>query len=171
MYYETRFTQPKLPKGTPYGGAAQPSNEIRPTKNYVRIYHRIMQNKPNFRKYEMNLIYLYTEDCKNFIPLGGKKTNPIKPNSKPIQTQLPKRSNPISKMPKLPNIPYLPAPDSSISALSAPPSLHWCCWVHCRWQPGQGRLSRLWCLFAACRLYADRTIVRRRYRSYRPNRD
>jgi len=45
--YETRLTQPKLPQGTPYGGAAQPSNEIQSTNYYVRNYQRIMQNKPN----------------------------------------------------------------------------------------------------------------------------
>ncbi len=37
--YETRLTQPKR--------AAQPPNEIQSTKDYVRNYKRIMQNKPN----------------------------------------------------------------------------------------------------------------------------
>jgi len=46
-----------------------------------------MQNKPNFRKAIMNLSCFYTKDYKNFIPLAGQKTNPIKPNSNPIQTQ------------------------------------------------------------------------------------
>jgi len=48
-----------------------------------------MQNKPNFRKSEMNLSCLYTEDYKNFIPLAGAKnkpnSNPIKPNLRKAQ--------------------------------------------------------------------------------------
>ena len=74
--YETRLTQPKR--------AAQPSNEIQSTKYYVRIYQRIMQNKPNFQKSQMNLSILSKMDYENFIPLVGRKN---KPNSNPIQTQ------------------------------------------------------------------------------------
>jgi len=74
--YETRLTQPKLPQGTPYGGVAQPSNEIQSTKHYVRIYQRIMQNKPNFRKSQMNVNSLLTIDYKKYIPLAGQKNKP-----------------------------------------------------------------------------------------------
>ncbi len=44
-----------------------------------------MQNKPNFAKAKMNLIYLYTMNYKNFIPLAGYKN---KPNSNPIKANL-----------------------------------------------------------------------------------
>ena len=74
--YETRLTQPKR--------AAQPSNHIRSTKNFVRNYQRIMQNKPNFKDVQMNVRSLITMNYKYFIPLAGYKnkpnSNPIKPN-------------------------------------------------------------------------------------------
>ncbi len=45
-----------------------------------------MQNKPNFRKAQMNLSCLYTKEYQNFIPLARQKnkpnSNPIKPNLK-----------------------------------------------------------------------------------------
>ncbi len=74
--YETRLTQPKR--------AAQPSNEIQSTKYYVRNYQRIMQNKPNFRKSQMNLNLYNTTDYENIAnwTLGENKpnSNPNKPN-------------------------------------------------------------------------------------------
>ena len=74
--YETRLTQPKR--------AALPSNEIQSTKYYVRNYQRIMQNKPNFRKSQMNVSNYYTTDYerKRNWTLGENKanSNPIKPN-------------------------------------------------------------------------------------------
>ena len=86
MYHETLLTQPKLPKGTPYGGAAQPSNEIQSTKYYVRIYQKKMQNKPNFKDAQMNVNQYNTKKYEKFIPLAGYKnkpnSNPIKPNFK-----------------------------------------------------------------------------------------
>ncbi len=45
-----------------------------------------MQNKPNFRKSQMNANLYNTTNYKNFIPLAGQKnkpnSNPIKPNFK-----------------------------------------------------------------------------------------
>ncbi len=74
--YETHLTQPKR--------AAQPSNEIQSTKDYVRNYKRFMQNKPNFRKSQMNVNIYNTRDCENKSDwtLGKNKpnSNPIKPN-------------------------------------------------------------------------------------------
>ena len=43
-----------------------------------------MQNKPNFRKSQMNVTIYYKKVYKNFTPLAEQKSNPI-------QTQLPKR--------------------------------------------------------------------------------
>jgi len=40
-----------------------------------------MQNKPNFRKSQMNVSNIITRNYKNFIPLAGQKN---KPNSNPI---------------------------------------------------------------------------------------
>ena len=89
MYHETRLTQPKL--------AAQPSNEIKSTKNYVRNYQKIMQNKANFRKPKMNVYSLITMNYKNFVPLIGYKnkpnSNPIKPNLRIAQNELKHLSN------------------------------------------------------------------------------
>ena len=84
--YETRLTQPKR--------AAQPSNEIQSTKYYVRIYQRIMQNKPNFQKSQMNLSILSKMDYENFIPLVDHK-------NKPNQTQFKPNTKPIPEMPKM----------------------------------------------------------------------
>jgi hypothetical protein len=62
-----------------------------------------MQNKPNFLKSQMILSCLYTKDYQNFIPLAGKKTNPIlsglrclRRSCRTDQTQ----TNPISEKPK-----------------------------------------------------------------------
>ncbi len=44
-----------------------------------------MQNKPNFRKSQMNVNSLITINYKNFIPLAGQKN---KPNSNPIKPNL-----------------------------------------------------------------------------------
>jgi len=45
-----------------------------------------MQNKPNFRKSQMNVSSYNTIDYEKYIPLAGQKnkpkTNPIKPNSR-----------------------------------------------------------------------------------------
>jgi len=53
-----------------------------------------MQNKPNFRKSQMNVNLYNTTDYENIAnwTLGENK-----PNSKPIQTQ----SNPICRMPEM----------------------------------------------------------------------
>ena len=58
------------------------------TKDYVRNYKRIMQNKPNFQDARMNVSILLQMDYENKRnwTLGQNK-----PNSKPIQTQ----SNPV----------------------------------------------------------------------------
>jgi len=72
------LTQPKR--------AAQPSNEIRSTKYYVRNYQRIMQNKPNSLNVQIFINIYDKKDYKNFISLAGYKnkpnSNPIKPNFK-----------------------------------------------------------------------------------------
>ncbi len=44
-----------------------------------------MQNKPNFRKSQMNVNLYNTTDYKNFIPLAGQKN---KPNSNPNKPNL-----------------------------------------------------------------------------------
>jgi len=51
-----------------------------------------MQNKPNFRKSQMNINFYLTMDYENITnwTLGENK-----PNSKPIQTQFPKSQNEI----------------------------------------------------------------------------
>jgi len=60
--------------------------EIQSTKEYVRNYQGIMQNKPNFRKAKMNVSNVITRNYTNFIPLAGYK-------NKPNQTQFPKSQN------------------------------------------------------------------------------
>jgi len=89
--YTTRLTQPILPQGTPYGGAAQPSNEIQSTKHYVRIYHQKMQNKANFRNTQINVNLYYTKVYKNKSAFRRKKNKPNQSQFKPNQTQFPKR--------------------------------------------------------------------------------
>jgi len=58
------------------------------TKEFVRNFQQIMQNKPNFSEDENNATHLSTKNYKKFLSSGGTKTNPIqtqfKPNSKPI---------------------------------------------------------------------------------------
>jgi hypothetical protein len=48
-----------------------------------------LQNKPNFRKSQMNVSNIITRNYKNFIPLAGYKnkpnSNPNKPNSRNAQ--------------------------------------------------------------------------------------
>jgi len=79
--HETRLTQPKR--------AAQPSNEIQSTKYYVRNYQRIMQNKPNFQKSQMNLTFylqMTYENNSNWTLSEIKpNSNPIKPNCRKTQ--------------------------------------------------------------------------------------
>ncbi len=56
------------------------------TNYFVRNYQRIMQNKPNFQKAQMNVSLYNTTNYKYFNPLAGYKnkpnSNPIKPNLK-----------------------------------------------------------------------------------------
>ena len=58
-----------------------------------------MQNKPNLPDAQMNVSSILTKDYENIAnwKLGENKanTNPIKPNTKPIQTQFPKSQNEI----------------------------------------------------------------------------
>ena len=72
--------------------------ETRPTKDYVRNYKQIMQNKPNFQKSQMNVNILSKRAYENFIPLAGQKnkpnSKPIKTNSNPKQSQFQCLSNP-----------------------------------------------------------------------------
>ena len=81
MYHETRLTQPKR--------AAQPSNEIQSTKDYVRNYDLFMQNKPNLvrRRRIANLYNTKDYENKSNWTLGESKpnSNPIKPNLRNAQ--------------------------------------------------------------------------------------
>ena len=56
-------------------------NEIRSTKDYVRIYQRIMQNKPNFQDTQMNVNLYNATDYEN-------KRNRTLGQNKPNQSQL-----------------------------------------------------------------------------------
>ncbi len=60
---------------------------IHNTNYYVRNYKKNMQNKPNFRKSQMNVNSYNTTNYEKFIPLAGQK---IKPNSNPIKPNLQK---------------------------------------------------------------------------------
>ena len=82
---DLRLTQPILPQGTPYGGAAQPSNETQSTNYYVRNYQGIMQNKPNLKDDQMNINIYYTKAYNNETAFRRGKN---KPNSKPIKPNL-----------------------------------------------------------------------------------
>ena len=53
-----------------------------------------MQNKPNFRKAQMNVNLVYTKDYENEPPSDSLKTNPI-------QTQYKANTNPIPEKPKM----------------------------------------------------------------------
>ncbi len=62
----------------------QPSNEIKSTKDYVRNYDLFMQNKPNFRKSQMNVSIFSQKAYENIAnwTIGESKpnSNPNKPN-------------------------------------------------------------------------------------------
>jgi len=62
--------------------------KCQPTKDYVRNYRQIMQNKPNFPEAQMNVNPYNTTDYEN-------KSNPTlgenKPNSNPNKPNLPER--------------------------------------------------------------------------------
>jgi len=60
----------------------------------INQFESIMQNKPNFRKAQMNVTSLYTKDYENKRLADAAKT-------KPIQTQYKANSNPIPEMPKM----------------------------------------------------------------------
>ena len=81
IYHETRLTQPKR--------AAQPSNEIQSTKYNVRIYQRIMQNKPNVKDAQINVnSYMKDKYEKLDTWLSGKNkpnSNPNKPNLRKVK--------------------------------------------------------------------------------------
>jgi len=58
-------------------------NDLRSTKVYVRNYKKNMQNKPNFRKSQMNVNKVITKDYEKRTPgQRGKKQSQTKPNSK-----------------------------------------------------------------------------------------
>jgi hypothetical protein len=54
------------------------------TKDYVRNYKKNMQNKPNFRKSQVNVTGLLTRE---YVHLDTWSSGKNKPNSNPIQTQ------------------------------------------------------------------------------------
>jgi len=93
--------------------------EIQSTKYYVRIYQRIMQNKPNSPNVQIYINVYDTKIYTNFIPLAGYKnkpnSNPIKPNLKKAKMNVnlyiiedyenetayrPKKTNPIKPCPE-----------------------------------------------------------------------
>jgi hypothetical protein len=68
------------------------------TKKELRKINSFLQNKPNFRKSQMNVNKVLTRDYENARLQRRPKTNPIKPNTNPIQSQFhPKQtqSNPM----------------------------------------------------------------------------
>jgi len=81
MYHETRYTLEFTPD---FSLLAFLSGEIQSTNYYVRNYKRIMQNKPNFQKAQINTNSVYKSNYNNFIPLAAQKTNPIQSQSNPI---------------------------------------------------------------------------------------
>ncbi len=92
MYHEILNTQEFTPDVSSLAflsGASQftlHENEIQSTKEYVRNYQRIMQNKPNFQNTQMNLNLYNTTDYerKRNWTLGENKpnSNPNKANPK-----------------------------------------------------------------------------------------
>ena len=63
------------------------SRKRQPTKEYVRNYQQIMQNKPNFPDTQMSVSADITRNYENKLnPTLGEN----KPNSNPIQTQFAK---------------------------------------------------------------------------------
>ena len=77
MIHSSRFTQYAI-RNTQYEHLFSTTVE-----NPLQI-NLFMQNKPNFRKSQMNANSRITMNYKNFIPLAGYKnkpnSNPIKPN-------------------------------------------------------------------------------------------
>ena len=69
---------------------------LRTTNSYVRNYKQNMQNKPNFKKTQMNvntfITTSYEQRTMNYELKNKPNSNPNKPNSNPISAQ---------KMPKL----------------------------------------------------------------------
>ena len=69
--------------------------KIQSTKEYVRNYKLFMQNKPNFRKSQMNVNIYATKDYGNISDwtLGQSKpnSNPIFLRTKRMQPSLPQR--------------------------------------------------------------------------------
>ena len=60
---------------------------INSTKDYVRIYKQIMQNKPNFRSAQMNINTIVTMRYVNLGTWRGTKTKPIQSQNKPNLSQ------------------------------------------------------------------------------------
>jgi hypothetical protein len=68
--------------------------EIQSTKNYVRIYQQIMQNKPNVKD-----VKIYVSPFTKIVYV--KIDTWLNRKNKPNQTQFKPKTNPISKMPKI----------------------------------------------------------------------
>ena len=68
--------------------------KIQSTKDYVRNYKRIMQNKPNLPEGKNDAKCVFTKDYENKWQRRVRKN---KPNTNPKQTQ----TNPISEKPKM----------------------------------------------------------------------
>ena len=68
--------------------------DIQSTKNYVRIYQQIMQNKPNVKDAKI--------DISHFITIKYVKLDTwLSWKNKPNQTQFKANSNPISETPEI----------------------------------------------------------------------
>ena len=57
------------------------------TKDYVRIYKQIMQNKPNLRNDKMSANLFTIKDYENYADFRHEKTNPIQTQTNPILGQ------------------------------------------------------------------------------------
>ncbi|MBL7145038.1 MAG: hypothetical protein ISS76_12460 [Phycisphaerae bacterium] len=68
---------------------------INSTNSYVRIYKQIMQNKPNYKRSQMNLSSFVTSKYEIFSAGSGQKTKPIQSQFKANLSQNKPNSNPI----------------------------------------------------------------------------
>ena len=67
----------------------------KPTKDYVRIYKQIMQNKANFENAKMYINLVVTSYYKGFSNRCHEKTKPIQSQFKPNLTQNKPNTKPI----------------------------------------------------------------------------
>ena len=82
MNHAIRNTSYAYRRNTPNSAATPNKPPIQP--NLSTNYDSIMQNKPNFRKSQMNVTSLITVD---YEYIANSKLRENKPNTKPIQSQ------------------------------------------------------------------------------------